>query len=138
MSSQELIDEAGEGPGLEIWRIEEMELATVPRDQYGSFFKGDSYLVLSTVETKSGKFEYSLHFWLGEETSQDEAGAAALWTVQMDDGVAGGAAIQHRELQNYESKSFNSYFTKGIIYKVFCQFLPRNNRFFGFLISVSD
>ena len=35
----------------------------------------------------------------------------------MDDGVAGGAAIQHRELQNYESKSFNSYFPKGIIYK---------------------
>ena len=35
----------------------------------------------------------------------------------MDDGVAGGAAIQHRELQNYESKSFNSYFSKGIIYK---------------------
>ena len=35
----------------------------------------------------------------------------------MDDGVANGAAVQHRELQNYESKPFNSYFPKGIIYK---------------------
>lgn len=49
---------------------------------------------MKTVETKSGKFEYDLHFWLGKDCSQDESGAAALWTVQMDDGVANGAAVQ--------------------------------------------
>ena len=49
---------------------------------------------MNTVETKTGKFEYDLHFWLGKDCSQDESGAAALWTVQMDDGVANGAAVQ--------------------------------------------
>ena len=49
---------------------------------------------MNTVQTKTGKFEYDLHFWLGKDCSQDESGAAALWTVQMDDGVANGAAVQ--------------------------------------------
>ena len=51
---------------------------------------------MNTVQTKTGKFEYDLHFWLGKDCSQDESGAAALWTVQMDDGVANGAAVQVR------------------------------------------
>jgi len=40
-----------------------------------------------------------------------------MWTVQIDDGVAGGSAVQHREVQNHESKQFVSYFKKGLIYK---------------------
>ena len=35
----------------------------------------------------------------------------------MDDEVAGGAAVQHREVQGHESKQFVSYFKKGLIYK---------------------
>jgi len=113
-SSEEIIENAGKEPGLEIWRIEDMELAVVPKNTYGTFYSGDAYLILNTMETKTGKIEYDLHFWLGKDCSQDESGAAALWTVQMDDGVANGAAVQHRECQNYESKTFNGYFKKLI------------------------
>jgi len=117
MSSQEYIDNAGQEPGLEIWRIEDAEMAPVPRDNYGTFYNGDSYVMLHSKELTSGNFDYNIHFWLGEKTEQTEAGCAALWTVQLDEGVAGGAAVQHREVQGNESKQMLSYFKKGLIYK---------------------
>eukprot|EP00227_Mantoniella_beaufortii_P001896 CAMPEP_0197607554 /NCGR_PEP_ID=MMETSP1326-20131121/47338_1 /TAXON_ID=1155430 /ORGANISM="Genus nov. species nov., Strain RCC2288" /LENGTH=64 /DNA_ID=CAMNT_0043175629 /DNA_START=3 /DNA_END=194 /DNA_ORIENTATION=+ len=49
----------------------------------GKFFSGDSYIVLHTWEVK-GSISMNVHFWLGAETSRDEAGAAALMTVELD------------------------------------------------------
>lgn len=56
------------------------------------------------------------HF-LGDESSQDERGAAAIFTVQMDDYLQ-GKAVQHREVQGHESSTFLGYFKSGIKYKV--------------------
>ena len=39
VSSEEIIENAGKEPGLEIWRIEEMELAEVPKNTYGTFYR---------------------------------------------------------------------------------------------------
>lgn len=56
-----------------------------------------------------------MHFWLGLETSQDEAGTAAILTVQLDD-MLGGEPVQHREVQEHESSKFLGYFRDGVRY----------------------
>ncbi|KAA0710530.1 Adseverin Gelsolin-like protein [Triplophysa tibetana] len=108
-------EKAGNVAGLQIWRIEKIDLAPVPANVHGSFYVGDAYLVLHTVKQKNSCF-YDLHYWLGKECSQDESTAAAIFTVQLDDYL-GGKPVQYRELQGFESTSFTSYFKGGITYK---------------------
>ncbi|KAK6483291.1 villin-1 isoform X2 [Huso huso] len=102
-------------PGLQIWRIEDMAMVPVPPKSYGNFFEGDSYILLSTHKT-GNNFTYDIHYWLGKVSSQDEQGAAAIYTTQIDDHL-GGVAVQHREVQGSESETFRGYFKQGIIYK---------------------
>ena len=47
-------------------------------------------------ESKGSRLEQHIHFWLGAQSSQDEAGVAAYKTVELDEFL-GGAPIQHRE-----------------------------------------
>lgn len=108
---------AGEKVGLEIWRIEKMEPVRWPEKDYGQFYNGDAYIILNTKKAvSSNKFEYNLHFWLGQDCSQDEMGSAAIRTVELDNLVLGGSAVQYRETQNHESKLFLSYSKSGIRY----------------------
>lgn len=103
---------AGRAPGLEIWRIENFEPVVYPKNNYGKFYTGDSFIVLNTIERKDKKLSWDIHFWLGSETSTDEAGAAAIYAVQLDD-LLNGAPVQHREVQDHESPLFLSYFRNG-------------------------
>lgn len=107
---------AGAAAGLELWRIENMapvKMETVD----GKFHVGDSYILLSTKKSKtSNNLEWHLHFWLGEETTQDESGVAAYKSVELDESLGGGP-IQHREVQGHESDLFMSYFkSSGVEY----------------------
>uniref|UniRef100_A0A7N5JVY9 Scinderin n=1 Tax=Ailuropoda melanoleuca TaxID=9646 RepID=A0A7N5JVY9_AILME len=106
---------AGKQAGLQVWRVEKLELVPVPESAYGDFYVGDAYLVLHTTEASRG-FTYRLHFWLGKECTQDESTAAAIFTVQMDDYL-GGKPVQSRELQGYESTDFVGYFKGGLKYR---------------------
>ncbi|KAK8611148.1 hypothetical protein V6N13_131209 [Hibiscus sabdariffa] len=100
--------------GLEIWRIENFQPVPLPKSDYGKFYMGDSYVVLHTTHSKGGSYSYDLHFWIGKDTTQDEAGTAAIKTVELDAGL-GGRAVQHRELQGHESDRFLSYFKPCIV-----------------------
>ncbi|KAF3636483.1 Villin-4 [Capsicum annuum] len=105
---------AGQKPGTEVWRIENFQPVPVPKSEYGKFYSGDSYIVLQTTSTRGGAYWHDIHFWLGKDTSQDEAGTAAIKTVELD-AILGGRAVQHREIQRHESDKFLSYFKPCII-----------------------
>ncbi|XP_021634857.1 villin-4 isoform X2 [Manihot esculenta] len=105
---------AGQKAGLEIWRIENFHPVPVPKSSYGKFFVGDSYVVLKTTSLKSGALRHEIHYWLGKDTSQDEAGCAAIKTIELD-AALGGRAVQYREVQGHETEKFLSYFKPCII-----------------------
>jgi gelsolin len=108
----------GREAGLFVWRIEDFALVRVPKDQLGRFYEGDSYVVLHSVKpaAKSGeagtdpiKLSHDIFFFLGAETSQDEAGVAAYKTVELDEFLH-GKAVQHREVQGSLSPAFTALF----------------------------
>ncbi|MCI05794.1 villin-3-like, partial [Trifolium medium] len=97
----------GQKVGTEIWRIENFQPVPLPKSDYGKFYMGDSYIILQTTQGKGGSYLYDIHFWIGKDTSQDEAGTAAIKTIELDASL-GGRAVQHREIQGHESDKFLS------------------------------
>lgn len=118
---------AGQAVGLEIWRVENTRseadtpvfgVKKWPKEEYGKFFKGDSYIILNTFKASedSDKLAFDLHFWIGEESTQDEYGVAAYKTVELDD-LLGGDPVQHRQTMGHETEMFLGYFPNGLIIK---------------------
>jgi gelsolin len=111
----------GVSPGTYIWRIEDFEVVPWPKEKYGQFHEGDSYIVLLSekIKRKDGeeqeedkdKLVHDIFFWLGRHTSQDEAGTAAYKTVELDEFLH-GTATQHRELQTAPSSAFSALFPR--------------------------
>lgn len=102
----------GKQAGTFVWRIESFEVVPWPREKYGSFHEGDSYIVLCTEEVVGESEAHLIHdifFWLGCTTTQDEAGTAAYKAVELDEYLR-GVATQHRELQGSPSDAFSSLF----------------------------
>ncbi len=132
-------DVVGKAPGLHIWRIEQFKVVPWPREQYGTFLDGDSFIVLSIYDKGNGALGYDLHFWLGLNTSQvtflftrhhiyiisdcftpqDEAGTAAYKTVELDDHLH-QAPVQHREVQGHEDELFLSYWKPAMVCIILC------------------
>eukprot|EP00484_Ammonia_sp_Unknown_P031045 CAMPEP_0197027420 /NCGR_PEP_ID=MMETSP1384-20130603/7325_1 /TAXON_ID=29189 /ORGANISM="Ammonia sp." /LENGTH=477 /DNA_ID=CAMNT_0042456257 /DNA_START=47 /DNA_END=1480 /DNA_ORIENTATION=+ len=110
-------EEAWQGVGQEcgvlIWRIEKFKVVAWPKNQYGEFYDGDSYIILHTYkpDPSSAVLKHNVHFWLGSQTSQDEAGSAAYKTVELDDYL-GQLPVQYRQVQGFESKEFLQLFDK--------------------------
>jgi gelsolin len=68
--------------------------------------------VLQTRKVED-KFVYDIFFWLGENTTQDEAGTAAYKTVELDTFFK-DKPVEYREVQGYESERFVALFPHGI------------------------
>ncbi|CAN9501021.1 unnamed protein product [Ophioblennius macclurei] len=111
MALHKEFENAGKKAGLQVWRVERLDLAPVPRSQYGTFFTGDCYILLNTTATSS----YAVHAWRGSKCTQDEYAAAAIFMTQLDSHL-GGAPVQFLEFQNAESTEFSSYFKRGVKY----------------------
>jgi len=107
---------AGKAPGLEIWRVEKFKIVTWPKEKYGKFYDGDSYIVLHTMKVND-VLKWDVHFWLGQFTTQDEAGTAAYKTVELDDHL-NGAPVQYREVQGHETDKFLHLFDKDHPYAI--------------------
>lgn len=124
---------AGAEPGTQIWRVERNTLTPVPKEQHGTFYSADDYIVLRTTKTDSGKLyaatgpphdaappctvltrrcadgSHDIHFWVGEDSNVEDYGFSVYRTAELDTFL-GGTAVQHREIQGYESPLFIGYF----------------------------
>uniref|UniRef100_A0A673IYH5 Advillin-like n=1 Tax=Sinocyclocheilus rhinocerous TaxID=307959 RepID=A0A673IYH5_9TELE len=112
--AQDVLKNIQRKPGLQIWTISKMKMVPVPEQAYGNFFEGDCYIILNVSNSTTQSTD--IHYWIGNTSSQDEQGAAAIYVTQLDEYL-GGSPVQHREVQGCESAKFKSYFKNGLIYK---------------------
>uniref|UniRef100_A0A0R3TMT5 HP domain-containing protein n=1 Tax=Rodentolepis nana TaxID=102285 RepID=A0A0R3TMT5_RODNA len=95
-------------PFLMVWRVNQFKIEPVPEDEIGNFYNGDSYIVCKATQAPGGnKLLYNIHFWIGKHSTSDEYGTAAYKTVELDTYLD-DAAIQHREVDGFESDLFNT------------------------------
>jgi len=106
---EEAWDGIGKEKGIFVWRVEDFKIQPWPEDQYGQFFKGDSYIVLKSEGSDPSNLKHDIHIWIGSESSQDEYGTAAYKMVEADDYLE-GAAVQHRQVEGREADDFMDCF----------------------------
>lgn len=111
---------AGVKLGVQIWRVQDFKIIdcsdwVAHEKKYGTFYDGDSYIVLHTHQDgKDSPLRYDLHFWQGEYTTVDQAATAAFKAAELEEHL-GGKVTQYREIQNYESPRYLSYFPHFMI-----------------------
>uniref|UniRef100_A0AAV1U3Y1 HP domain-containing protein n=1 Tax=Peronospora matthiolae TaxID=2874970 RepID=A0AAV1U3Y1_9STRA len=106
-----------EGDGnhqVTVWRIEGMEKVEVPKEQYGQFYDGDSYIILDVVTPSSGKPAQVIYFWQGRSSTTDEKAGSAVLATFLDDSL-GGTPVQVRVTQGKEPGHFRALFNGTMI-----------------------
>ena len=98
-----------DGTGVkEVFRVEMFDLVSIPEEDHGIFYSGDCYVILYAYH--DGRTDrYIIYYWLGGNSSQDEAGAAALRAVELDDRL-GGQPVQVRVVEGKEPAHFLAMF----------------------------
>jgi hypothetical protein len=108
MTTEQTFLDLPETPTFNVWRIENFR--PVPWPDFGSFYTGDSYIVLKAAFVgTSQRVARDIYYWIGAESTQDEYGAAAIKAIELDDRF-GGEPTQHREVQYHESAEFVKLF----------------------------
>ena len=60
-------------PPCRVWSVNKFKLEAVPSDLVGTFYGGDSYLVLHSykkVGASDGALLHDIHFWQGSQSTQ--------------------------------------------------------------------
>jgi len=95
---------------LRVWRINKFKVEKWSKTEYGKFYTGDSYIILNTYKLEGeDDLKMDVHFWIGKYSTQDEYATAAYKTVELDN-FHKDVPVQHREVQDYESTKFKTYF----------------------------
>lgn len=110
-AEQRMVDDAS--GTVEVWRIENLEMAPVSPKTYGQFYGGDCYLVLYTY-MKSGKPRYIIYMWLGRHASADEITACAFNAVELDKKY-NDEPVQVRVTMGKEPRHFLAIFKGNLI-----------------------
>lgn len=97
-----------------VWLVQDKNLSPVPREAYGIFFGGDSYVIKYSYKNKKGQQSYLIYYWLGQESSKEEKEGAANFAKKLNEEV-GGKAIQVRIAHGYETRHFLKIFRGKVI-----------------------
>lgn len=92
-------------PTLMIWRIEKLKLKKWPKESFGTFYDGDSFLILNIKSID----EKNAHVWTGKNSSKDEISYVSYKVLQLDQKLDNNLEIFY-ESQGNESTLFKSYF----------------------------
>lgn len=101
---------------LKVWRVEDFKRAEIPKENYGLFYAGDSYVILYSEKRPGGDDLHYIYFWQGRTSSTDEKGASALLAKELDDSL-NGKATQIRVVQSKEPDHFLGLFKGEFIIK---------------------
>ncbi|VEL14317.1 unnamed protein product [Protopolystoma xenopodis] len=93
---------------LILHNFKQFQVEEVPKEDYGRFYSGDSYIVLN-VKKFDDELIFDAYFWIGASSTQDEYCTAAYKTVELDTFLD-DMAIQHREVEGFESTGFKTCF----------------------------
>ncbi|KAJ4977951.1 hypothetical protein NE237_008731 [Protea cynaroides] len=108
------IKASGAKTGLEIWCVDNLQLAPIPKSSHGKFFSGSAYIVLNTVLLKSGLPQHDIHYWLGKDAKEADSALVSEKALELD-AALGSHAVQYREPQGQETEKFLSYFKPCVI-----------------------
>ena len=100
-------------PCIKIWRIEKFCVVPWPENMYGTFYNGDSFIILH-IQKINEKLDYTAYMWVGKHSTKDETGTAAYKIVELDDFFHGGIDLCY-EAQDNESEDFRNLFEEIII-----------------------
>lgn len=96
-----------------IWRIEKFAVVPWPKKMYGTFYNGDSFIILHIAKVNES-LDYTAYMWVGKHSTKDETGTAAYKIVELDDFFHGGVDLCY-EAQDNESEDFRSLFEQIIV-----------------------
>ena len=90
----------------QVFRIKDFDAVQLDKQDVGKFYSGDCYITIY----KYGFNSAIIYFWIGSQSSVDERGTAAMKTVEFDNNLFSGRAVQVRVTEGKEPAHFMALF----------------------------